>query len=175
MFTWGKAFMSSFCLNLVKPEMTRLKETFDHIVRSNVLTPQGALGGPAFLVGSSPICPVLLSALRCYFHLWGYFWFDDDYLVKASICPMPLKLCLGKTMPGFNIMRITIKRWSLKTDNGLWSASFCSSHLDLSWLAEAASAPCTSRRASKSKPNCPDLFAASPEPALTVSNSPPCL
>ena len=29
---------------------------------------------------------------------------DGGDLVNASICPMPLKLCLGKTMPGFKIM-----------------------------------------------------------------------
>ena len=34
--------------------------------------------------------------------------YDGNNLVKASICPIPLKLCLGKTMPGFNIMTITM-------------------------------------------------------------------
>ena len=33
---------------------------------------------------------------------------DGNDLVKASICPILLKLCLGKTMPGFNIMTITM-------------------------------------------------------------------
>ena len=45
--------------------------------------------------------------------------YDEDDLVKASICPIPLKLCLGKTMPGFNVitttmMLMTVRRMIMK-------------------------------------------------------------